>query len=66
VDDRGTPINSTSFIVEIHNEDWFRNKDDHLSSSDIFSARIEAHRQNPQKQPYNADVIVSLPIRKRH
>jgi hypothetical protein len=32
-DDRGTPIDSTSFIIEICDEDWFHNKDDHLSSS---------------------------------
>jgi hypothetical protein len=38
----GNPTRSISFIITIRDEFWFRNKENHLTTSNLFSARIKA------------------------
>jgi len=55
-DSQELPIYSTTFITAIHDEYWYRHKDDYQATSHIFSARFDAQRRSStQKRPRNAD-----------
>jgi hypothetical protein len=55
---KGLPIVSRTFITSIRDEFWFRHKDDYQSTSNIFSACLNAQK-NSQKRGRPADLIAT-------
>ncbi len=57
--DRGLPISFATFITAINNEYWYQHKDNHQTSSLIFSARFKAQKCSNPKRPCTTDVVAS-------
>ena len=56
IDSQELPIYSTTVTAAIHDEYWYRHKDDDQATSHIFSARFDAQRRSSmKKRPLNAD-----------
>lgn len=56
----GLPVDSTTFTTAIRDEHWYRHKDDHQNTSQIFSARVEAQkRSKAQKRSRPADIVAT-------
>jgi hypothetical protein len=53
------PIDSSTFVIAICNEHWYRHKDDFQTNSQIFSARIDAQKRAALKRSRPTDLVAS-------
>ena len=69
LDALGSPIRSVTFTTTIRDEYWHRHKDDHQSSSHIFSARFDAQKRahtSKRTRPTNIATNTSSSKRTRY
>jgi hypothetical protein len=52
-------VDSSTFIIAIRDEHWYRHRDDFQTNSQIFSARLDAQKQAAQKRSHPTDLIAS-------
>jgi hypothetical protein len=52
-------VDSSTFVIAIRNEHWYRHRDDFQTNFQIFSARLDAQKRAAQKRSRPTDLIAS-------